>query len=147
MVHKIGRLLRSPVKFHQPKYVQNHKNRFGSGSNCLSQITGWKTQSRGEKTREFISNAVSSRFSREFALHFDCADCVFSRGYSLRKPSENLADGQVILSYKPGAKRSQPNDPDCENAVSEGISLVEGIELTANAGEVGQSEVQLEQFS
>ena len=54
MVHKIGRLLRSPVKFHQPKYVQNHKNRFGSGSNCLSQITGWKTQSRGEKTREFI---------------------------------------------------------------------------------------------
>ena len=64
----------------------------------------------------------------------------------MRKPSGNLADGQVFLSYKPGAKRSQPNDPDCENAVSEGISLVEGIELTANAGEVGQSEVQLEQF-
>ena len=64
MVHKIGRLLRSPVKFHQPKYVQNHKNRFGSGSNCLSQITGWKTQSRGEKTREFISKTQSAKGSR-----------------------------------------------------------------------------------
>ena len=51
------------------------------------------------------------------------ADCVFSRGYSLCKFSGNLAGRQSYPSYKPGPKRSQPSDPDCENAVSDGISL------------------------
>lgn len=112
-----------------------------------AKLHGGKRSQRGRKpVSSFPKRSQRGQTHESLPSVLTAADCVFSRGYSLHKFSGNLAGRQSYPSYKPGPKRSQPSDPDCENAVSDGISLVEGIELTANSEEVGQSGVQLEQF-